>query len=261
MKVNLYYRHLYKRVNAFKEFTLHLFLAISSWPRLLLEVFVRRDFGERYFSLASALTIAVLLGLLPPVVESGLKVLARPGRFWHYVDLWPFLGHYLTWYGFIAAFLMRAMRRQREIVREPASFDFARFSLSTGRIHPRFYEFKVKGQPVDVRTIETWLEPGFFFVVGFLLWLVGQPVGLLLLWCSVVYGMSYQAAYYLGDQFVLDKIDEMIANRQLVNSFVHGLDAGDTQGFRHYGLRPADPDFRRELADTFIVREESVEAV
>ena len=92
-------------------------------------------------------------------------------------------------------------------------------------------------------------------------WLIGQPIGSLLMICAVIYGMSYRAQYFIGDNFILDKSDELIANRQLHNTYVNDMDVSQTQGFQVYGRRPADPNFRRELADMMIDLDEAVEAV
>src|SRR5690606_30425309 len=65
MKKNLYYRTMYKRRNMMKEFILNLFMAVSSYPKMLLEVFLRRNFGERYFSFATVITMLVVMEVLP----------------------------------------------------------------------------------------------------------------------------------------------------------------------------------------------------
>lgn len=259
MKRNLYYKTVYKRTNGFKEFFLGLFMAISSYPRLLLEVFIRRNFGERYFSFSGAIVITVLLALLP--VGTGFGVSALYRYYGLDYDGWTFARHYATWYAFLIAFMYMAVQRREEIKRLPSVFDFERFSLSTGVIHPMFRKMIINGRPASIRTIETLLEPLFFFTIGAFLWLFGQGLGSLLMICSIIYGLSYSAAYYTGDNFVMDKIDEMILNQEMVGSFVDGKDADETRGFRFYGRRPADPDMRRELVDSFFSYEETVEAI
>ena len=79
-----------------------------------------------------------------------------------------------------------------------------------------------------------------------------QLIGFILVICSIVYSLSYRAAYYQGDQFVMDKIDEMICNEELVKSFVEGRTPDETRGFNFYGRRPADPETRRRVAETFV---------
>src|SRR5580698_10190152 len=65
MKKNLYYRDTLRRENMLKVFILSLFSLFASYPRLLLEVFIRKNFGARYFKLSSALTVAFLLAFVP----------------------------------------------------------------------------------------------------------------------------------------------------------------------------------------------------
>lgn len=243
MKKNLYYQILYRRTNFIKEFILGLFMGISSWPRLLLEVFIRKNMGERYFSFSTSIIIAIILALLPFQIAKFHAFFS--GQF----SFWDVLLKNIAWYIYLIAFLYHADLRRQEVKRLPSVFDFARFSLSTGNINPQFYNFSIDGTKTDVRTVETLLEPALFFIVGFFLAIIGQSLGFLLLICSVIYSLSYVAAYHLGDNFVMDTIDEMICNEELVASFVEGMDSSQTRGFNSYGRKPSDPDMRRRVVD------------
>lgn len=259
MKKNLYYAEVFQRTNMLKAVILGFFMAIASWPRLLLEVFIRKNFGERYFSLATAITIAVVLTPIPFII----------GGFNRYNDFGDTVSRHFTWYLFLIAFLVMSFIRQKEIDREPSVFDFARFSLSTGLIHPKFYEIKLytkkdeNGKIVDIapndRQISTIFEPLFFLAIGIFLLLIKQSLGVLIIVSSICYSFSYRAAFSIGDNFVMDKIDEMICNEEMVNSFVDDQDPSQTRGFYAYGRRPADPDFRRKLAESFIENNEEFE--
>lgn len=255
MKKNLYYRTVFRRHNVIKEAFLGFFLAFCSWPRLVLEVFLRRNLGERYFSFSSAIIIAVLMAIVPLLTSAFLERVGHP------LSQTAFLGYYTTWYGFIVAFLYQSYQRNEEIKRLPSVYDFERFSLSTGWIHPWFMNLEFLGKKGDERQIATLLEPGFCFAIGLGLSLLSQPVGSILTFCSIFYSISYLAAYHNGDHFVMDKIDEMIANEELVNSFVEGRTPDETRGFSFYGRKPADPDLRRQLVDTFMVDEDDVVAM
>ncbi|MBD2704700.1 hypothetical protein IC229_28955 [Spirosoma sp. BT702] len=171
------------------------------------------------------------------------------------------LWHNLSWYVYLGFYLVMCLKRHDEIKREPGVFDFARYSLSAGYIHPRFLMTQLNGKPVNIRTIETLLEPALFFFIGIGLCILGQKLGILLIVCSLVYSISYQAAYHQGDNFVMDKIDEIICNEELVKAFVDGRDPSETRGFNFYGRRPADPETRRQLAETFVENEETVVAM
>lgn len=249
MKKNLYYRTMYKRTNMLKVGLLNLFLSLSSWPRLMLEVFVRRHFGERYFSFSGALFITLVMAALP-IVYNETNNLFR--RFTGGTTMMDFIWLFTTWYIYLAGFLYMALLRREEIKRSPSVFDFGRFSLSTGNIHPFFRQLKIGGSLVDIRTIETTLEPTLFAVIGLLLSLMRQPIGPIILINSIIYSLSYVASYYRGDQFIMDKIDEMICNEETVRTFVEGRETTETRGVHFYGRRPADPETRRKLADSFI---------
>jgi hypothetical protein len=250
MKRNLYYHIVFGRSNALKVAILTFFLAIASWPRLLIEVFLRKSFGERYFSFATGIFVAIVLALFPLVKY---KITALTGTD---VSGSEFVAHYATWYLYLIAFVYMCIQRQKEIEREPSVFDFARFSLSTGKVNQKFRDIVINGKPADFRTISTLLEPCVFLAAGVVLICVGQVLGVLLFICSVCYSFSYFGAFYLGDQFVMDKIDEMICNEELVDSFVEEKQPEETRGFYAYGKRPNDPEFRSKVADTFIVRDE-----
>jgi hypothetical protein len=258
MKKNLYYRTMFRRHNAIKEFFLSFFYAICSIPRLLLEVFIRKNLGERYFSFSTAMVTAFILLSIP------LTIGAVPSLYNRYsgaeFDILTFLKRYLTWYLCLAGFVAKCFDRRHELKRLPSVFDFARFSLSAGTIHPSFYQFRFKGRSFNIREIETMLEPGFFFVIGFVLMLIAQPVGFLIMLCAICYSISYVATYHNGDNFIMDKIDEMILNEEYVNSFVDGMDPEDTRGVRYYGRTPADPEVRRQMVDSIIVDTDFVEA-
>lgn len=251
MKKNLYYRTVFRRHNRMKELFFNLFLSICSGPRLLLEVFVRRNFGERYFSFSTAIILALLLAFLPSIFMES---------FYGGVGLSAFFTHFLTWYAAIAAFVYVSFLRDNEIKRLPSVFDFARFSLSAGTLDNRFFDFNIKGRRFTIREIETMVEPGVFFAIGFSLTFMAQPIGIVIMICAICYSISYFATYWQGDNFIMDKIDEMILNEEYVNAFVDGMDPEDTRGVRYYGRTPADPEVRRQLVDSIIVDTDFVEA-
>lgn len=250
-----YFQTMFRRRNVIKEALLAFFLGLSSWPRMLLEVPIRRNFGERYFKFSTAIVIAVLLAIVP------LFMLAGTRRYYGGSDLSAFVGSYLSWYSYLAFFGYHAWQRHEEIKRLPGVFDFARFSLSTGQIHRWFREFEWQGKRVSVRAIETVLEPGLFFIAGLGLWFGHQPIGLVLLISSLFYAFSYMAAYHEGDNFLMDKIDERICNEELANAFINDAEPEDARGFNFYGPRLANPDARRQMANMFMADDEVVEAM
>lgn len=258
MQKNLYYRTVLRRENALQNFFLSLLSTLSSHPRLLLEVFIRKGFGERYFRLISGFSVFLILGIFPLFAETlsalgdHLKQIVTayggmPGSTPEAPPQEPsFLFRYLTWYIFLVLFLLKSIQHHLAMKRLPSIFDFQRYSLCGGTINPIFEKIKLGGKPADVRTIETLLEPGFFFIIGIVLWLFGQNLGILLVVSSIFYSASYFNAYISGDNFIMDKIDEMICNQELANVFLND-DDGEAMGFRPRFRKPENRDIREKI--------------
>ena len=258
MKKNLYYQTVFQRSHFFRDVFTDFMLAISSWPRIVLEVFTRKNFGERYFSFSRTIKIAVILALLPYwKVSSELMAVSWAGGDFN-TSL--FLKIYLTWYIYIVLFILASIKRLNEVKHLPSVYDFKRFSLSSGEINSHFFNFKLFGKEPSIRTVETIIEPGFFVAMGLILSFLGQPIGTLILWCAIIYALSYMAAYRKGDHFVMDKIDEMICNEEMVESFVNDKKPEDTRGFKMMGGKPDDPELRRKVVTRFFEDEETARA-
>ncbi|MFD1258584.1 hypothetical protein ACFQ3S_17390 [Mucilaginibacter terrae] len=260
MKRNLYYHQVYRRQNKLKLFIIHFFLGISSLPRLLIEVFTRTRFGERYYSFAAVVTISVILFFMP-FLSSQLSLL-NPYSYHNYDDdgFFTTIAKNITWYIYLAAFFYFSLKRKKEVDRLLSVFDFARFSLSTGVIHPKLLEFNIGKKTGDHRFASTVIEPGIFLIAGILLVLAHQMLGKLFIFVSIVYSLSWVGAYHLGDEFVMDTIDEMICNEEMVESFVEGKPIEDTRGFEMHCRKPNDPSFRRQVVDQMVGDDEASEA-
>lgn len=271
MKANLYYRSLMRRENIIKNFFLSLFDFWASGSRLLLEVFIRKDFGERYFRLSAAMILIVEFGLLPFLFvflqrKFGAFMNEAPA-----VDVWsdepapvaepvePSLwAGYIGWYIFLGLFLLFSIKHYLDKKRQPSSFDFQKFSLYSGTLQPYMLNipfFKTENN----RFRECIAEPLVFAVIGILLILIHQHIGWLILICSFLYGMSYVASYQRGDNFVLDIIDEKISNEEMERSFVDGLTSDDTRGFEFRGQRPSSKQYRRDLLPSIIVDDTDID--
>lgn len=264
MQKNLYFRTMYRRRNLFKERILDLFDGFASYPKLTLEVFIRKNFGERYINVASVVTVGMILLILPVVAHS---LAYFPGIFMRSTGIGGYGGYqdysssgirasfwnkYTSWYLFLAGFLFMAVKRLKEVKRNPSVFDFERFSLYSGDIHPFFFHLPLSKARPDVRQVEILYEPAPFFLAGIVLWLLGQSLGWLLVIGSITYSVSYAAAYKRGDDLVGDTIDQMILNEEMEAAFVDGLDASETRGVRLYLRKPTDKDLRRKLASAMV---------
>ena len=231
-KIKSYYHVIFERRNILKDSFYTFFLALSSWPRLILEVFLRRDMGCRYFSIASVISVLVLLWFLP-FTWSG------------YQSVPHILKDNALWYLFTLVFLGFGIKRWRE-VDASHTFNLERFSLSMGTPLPIFYEYGFTN-----KIIRTVLEPAPAFIIGGLLWLMGDRLGELLVFCSVVYSLSHVAAYDQGNNYILTQIDEWICQQELTNSFREAKDPRYTRGFEFVQDIPGDKQTRERIINAF----------
>ncbi len=254
MTTNLYYATVLRRRNVIWEAILTFFYYFCSYPRLLLEVFIKRNFGERYFSFSSAIIMTIILAIIPFRLYPTMALMNR--AYSDDIDWWIFTKYFLTWYGFLAAFVYVCLQRRKEIKRTPSVFDFARFSLSAG-IPTAFFKnlMRFRGE-TNIRTREIWIEPALFFLAGFILMIFSQWIGLVLMLASIFYSISHMAAYHDGDNFVMDKIDNMILNGEMESSFIGDETVENARGVRFYMHKPTTEEGRRRVAGSFFGDEE-----
>lgn len=253
MKRRTYYQTFYQRNNIIKTMLGELLQSIAIAFRMFIEVFTRKNFGERYFSFPLGIFLAAALALMPYI-----KAFKGP---YSSPDIMDVIIDNITWYIYVAAFLVFCWFRKQEIKRLPSVFDFERFSLSTGSFQlfmiDLFMKIEISGKPIVLdddnniyaRRYEILLEPLIPFLLGILLMILKQPIGTILVISSLLYSYSYAVAYTRGDHFMMDKIDEMICNEGLVSTFVEGSEETH-KGFRPYGRKPVDEDKRRQMFDS-----------
>ena len=251
MKKNLYFRTTVRRDNVLSNFILDTAFKCACYPRVLLEVFIRRNFGTRYFSVGTVLFAAILLAVIP-VIGGRLSFLGRHDYYSSLDSSTLFWLHYGSWYLFLVAFLYASFKRWIEIQYKPGVYDFARVTTYSGDIHPRFFTLHPLGYKPSVRAVECVYEPLVFFAFGLVLWFLGQKLGVLFMVSSVFYGLSYAGAYKKGDDFVMDKIDEMILNEEYEDAFVNN-NYNNARGGRYTISRPDDKELRQRLKDAIIV--------
>lgn len=250
-KVNLYYHIIFRRTNVFKEVILGFFYSICSTPRLILEVFLRKSMGERYFNYAIAIFIGLVLLVSPLAITAGFMGMSKM----------EIAGKYLSWYAFVVAFFVFSYQRYMEVKREPSVYNFGKFSMSSGIWLPFLNEIVLFGKRATPRKIAIIYEPAIFVIGGLFLFLIGQIIGLLLLVCGVIYSFSYMAAYKMGDDFVMDQIDKMICNENMYDSFVLQKRPEETKGFSFFGNGPDEADQRENLVNSFFADNEEPSAM
>lgn len=254
MKKNLYYAAVFQRKSVIKSFLISIGVLFASWPRLIIEVFLRRDMGQRYFNIMSSIFLFFLLG------PWGLKIVSLLFPDYYTPPFLEMIKDRPSLFLFDLAFLGFSIKRYLEIRLKPGVFDFARFSQSTGIPLEIFRDINLFGKPATIRQVSIILEPALACIVGIVFLLCASPVGSILVICSIVYSLSYYADYSLGDDFVIDKIDEMICNEELSKSFLEGRGPEETRGFQAFAQAPTNEDFARQVVDSFIVDKEPSEA-
>lgn len=248
MKKNLYFRNTVQRQNVLREFILSAFLMLSAYPRLMIEVFIRKDFGERYFKISSAITAFVIFAGAPFLLQWFEDTGEEETRS-------TVAGNQIL-YIYLGLFILFSIKRYLETRRNPSVFDTEKYSLYGGTIHPVFEKVRIRGKKPSIRLIETVLEPIPFFIAGVILWMLNQSLGILLVTSSIFYSLSYVALYDRGDNYVMDMLDQMILNEMLEDAFVKDKDPSQTKGVRTLGRKPADEDIRREVFKGMMEEEE-----
>ncbi len=242
MEKTFHYSSQFMRQNFLKRFIYATFYSICSYPRLLIEVFIRRNMGERYFSLVYCITAAVVLGGIPFLWPS-LRLFGTVfilTRFW-------------SWYAFLTAFLVFSGKRHLEVKHKPGVFQLAKYSKSRGEDSPFFDRFFIFFKTTNLRLLDIVFEPMMPFAAGLFLLLIGQtPLGWLLVGCSIIYSLSMAAGYYYGDQMVMDILDKIILNEERAESF-----RTNTPPKRGVGFHPDLPDLQSLREDIFTEMEEN----
>jgi hypothetical protein len=257
-RITAFYRSVFCANLVFIVWWWNLVKAIGGFFQIIPAVFLRKNMGERYYSTTNVRIWIVILIFLPPLyakIDSSLMDLLD---FDFYKPIYnPLLSRigtwygYGTWYAFIVLFAYFATQRRKEIKRSRSSFDRSNFSKYSGDIE-EFTErwgYKLFGMANDTRKIETIVEPLIIAVVGLGLWILNQKIGGFLIITSVFYAWSYWAAYRIGDNAMLNILDENYLKRQL-SQIVHESGKLFRGGARLFGRFPKNLDDQKDFVDT-----------
>jgi len=263
MKKNLYFRAVYKRPSMLITNLFNILYAFSTLPRMILEIFIRKNMGERYFRLSHAIFAGLSIYLVKALIDyvqhsfmrSPLRGVFQPEQ----VSESKGDPDWLIWTIFWCAYIVFIFIRASESKQQDATFDFQRFSLSSGEsvVFQWLYKANLK---VTYRDLEIVFEPLFFAAIGLFLALIGSSLGWVILVCAGFYSFSYLHAYQVGDDFVLDKIDEMIVNKNLKDAFSSDDPDYSKDGFRFVGRKPFSREEREKLSDNFYEQDDDPNA-
>lgn len=70
----------------------------------------------------------------------------------------------------------------------------------------------------------------------------------------------FEAAYRKCDNYILDKIDEIICNEELANDFMSDEYKSNSRGFKFTGTKPDDVESRRKLLPLLLEEDNSIDA-
>lgn len=233
-----YYKVMFERKNVVKEKLLLLFLSIAPFFRMVPEVFLRRKMGRRYFNFSIAIFYALVLALAPIIFAS----VGFHSPSWYEV-VWANIFYYV----FLSAYVFQCYMRRKDVKRIKSVFDFEEYTKSNGLVHPKLMEIEDKFGDINYRLIETTIEPLIILVSGLVCLMFSKVLGLFLIFCAVVYCLSYSAQYYLGDEMIMKSIDEQIVGQELERIMIDGHSKSGNRGVRYYGTRPSSPNLRQQL--------------
>ena len=232
-KRNIFIEMNQSRSNLILDFFLGIFLIFASQASAIVEVFLRKRFGERYITLAQS--IGIFLVMVAAMMFDPLKNL---------------LG--LSWFLFALVFLGFSIRHRLEIKKYGTAYDFKRFSLSDGEIAPFWWNIidrKFLGIKVTYYTVVTLLEPAIPIIAGIILTIFAftRPVGVLLFFCGILYALRNFDKARQGRNWVLDNIDKKISDEMKYDVFIGRKSKKDTKGIYLPIELPEDEETRQAL--------------
>ncbi len=250
MKKNIYYKEIYGHKNILREILQSLITGLAHYPSLIVYVVFRRNMGERFYSLASSITFAVVM-LAPVVVDLTTS----------YIDLSRYFE--LPWIMFVCTFVGFSVFRRLEFSRSGHIFDTERFSYSEGQQMPFWKELDkqfpfMKFTPVNVGK---YYEPLTVFIVGFLVWIIPNNgiTGAFLMLTAILHYGAVQVQWSRGRNFILNQIDEIIVNEELANTYLSDEPVDNPRGFNMNCPKPRNMDLRQKVLDRMMGESKGVE--
>ena len=168
------YKLVLNRQNLWKPVLQDIILTLSSYPSLLVEVFTRKQFGERYFSLSSAFT-AVAFVMIFFVLLPGWQVplLNELGFDIRYSDVRGWSVDKAVTLMFIAAMLIISFYHKRDIKQHGQTLNSERYSKSSGIAFNYWYDFHgyfprwiTDRIPMDEMSLTRFYQPVTAMVIG-----------------------------------------------------------------------------------------------
>lgn len=223
--------------------------ALAKYPSIIIEVFYRKKFGERYFTLVSAIFTFLLLTLIclaPQMLAFVFGFLGIQPDFDNRFDIPLFL--------FACLFLFKSIKQRQEISKYGVTYHLQRFSLSQGHYSKFFYDRmgqRLYGIPVNSHTIEIFFEPIVPVIVGVVFLIIPflQLLGAILLFCGVIMIIRQFGRAMQGRNAVLDIIDQSIVAQDKAGILMEEKPIEEVHGIRLPVALPTDEKVRQLLMD------------
>ena len=205
---------------------IYIFLgSIASLGASIVEVFLRKKFGERYLTLSLSIIIFLAMNfaydyLAMIAVAMGARI-SRDGEVFLFI--------------FSLIYLGLSIMHRLEIRKYGTTYDFNRFSLSDGERAPfwrkiigkKFLKIKVTSYLVSVL-----LEPFIPIIIGLLMlpFEFSSIVGAILIFSGICYALKNFGMAQSGRNWVLDNIDKRITNEVQYDVFIGRKPKSETKG-------------------------------
>ncbi|WKN45373.1 hypothetical protein [Tunicatimonas pelagia] len=232
-------------------------LILSSWPSLLIEVFTRRKFGERHFSVGSCLTaVGIMLFFMVFVPDWQVPLLRDLGYSVQYSDVrgWTVSKVLIVMYGI--AVMLISLYHKYDILKKGQTMNSERYSKSEGiaflywyRLFGRLPTWVREWCPMDEMTLRRYYEPITAFLIGLVFFLIPFTTmfGFVIMICGGLYFWRSYVKYALGYHAMLDMMDDMILAEELEDVITEDEPVGDHRGVFVLAPKPNNPNLREDL--------------
>ncbi len=242
------------RTNYVKEILVGFLMLFASHGSAIIEVFMRKKFGERHITLAQSIGIFIAIIYAFPLYAFIYLTLTSSVfgmSFSKKIEMaTQATDRFLTL--FMLVFLIFSIYHRLEIRRYGTTYDFKRFSLSDGEIMPFWWKIIGKNYgfgKITYYLVVVLLEPAIPILLGLLFMLIPftRITGVLIFACGVLFMIRNFHKAQLGRNWVLDNIDKQISGQMKYDVFVGRKPKKDTKGIYLPIELPDDDETRKTL--------------
>ncbi len=245
--VKSYFYTVYGSGSFLRDGIYNLILAISFIPQTIVSVLFRRNLGERYFSFST--TLLMLLGMTIPVLIG----MGNPNAWRHVTGFNPFN---ITSLLFLVFLGYQAYKRRQEFDTTSEEISCNRFSYYDGKNDSKIWNFLTAKMPFllqngNMRRVRMYSEPLVLIMAGLSLMVLIYTIatGFLLLVCGILQIWRVKAQYQRGRDYMLDKVDEIIADEEMANVLLENRLPEDARGFGLFSPVPIDEQMKAKVVD------------